>query len=300
MEIRQLVTFVNIIEQQSFSKAAAVLGYTQAAVTIQIQQLEQEFHTKFFSRVGRRIDLTPQGREFEKYAREILRTSDNAYKAISGRVFRSYSLHIGTLNSLLAVRIPQLVRHFYIHSPETHLKITAGLPRELTEMLNHNQLDMIYLLDNPISNPAWVKVLEAPEEIVFVASTHSYLARASSVPLKELTALPLFLTEQHTNYRQMLDQMFIERGLEVRPFFETGNTDVIIRLIQANQGVSFLPRLAVEESVRNGKLAVINVEDISLKMYRQLFYHRNKWVTEEMKEVIRFGRTLMDRPANVK
>ena len=137
MEIRQLITFVSIIEQQSFSKAAEALGYTQAAVTIQIQQLEQEFRTRFFNRIGRRIELTPQGREFEQYAREILRAQDRAYKAITGKVYRSNSLHLGTLDSLLAVRLPQLVRHFYIHSPETHLKVTTGLPQELMEMLNH-------------------------------------------------------------------------------------------------------------------------------------------------------------------
>lgn len=287
MEIRQLNTFIHIIEQQSFSKAAEALGYTQAAVTIQIQQLEQEFHTKFFNRIGRRIDLTPQGREFERYAREILRTQDQAYKAITGKVFRSYSLHIGTLDSLLAVRIPQMVRYFYIHFPDTHLKVTTGTPQELMEMLDHNQLDMLYLLDNPISDPSWVKTLEAPEEIVFVASARSYLAKAASVTLKELTALPMFLTEQHTNYRKVLDNLFMDQHLDVRPFFETGNTDVIIRMIQANQGVSFLPRLAVDEAVKSGELSIINVEGIHLKMYRQLFYHKNKWVTEEMKHVIR-------------
>ena len=287
MEIRQLVTFINIIEQQSFSKAAESLGYTQAAVTIQIQQLEQEFHTRLFDRIGRKIDLTPQGREFEKYAREILRTQDQAYRAITGKVYRSYSLRMGTLDSLLAVRIPQMVRYFYIHLPETHLKVITGTPQELMDMLNHNQLDMLYLLDNPISDPAWVKTLEAPEEIVFVASSRSYFAKAASVTLKELTALPLFLTEQDTNYRKVLDNLFMEQHLDVRPFFETGNTDVIIRMIQANQGVSFLPRLAVEEAVKKGELSIINVEGVRLKMYRQLFYHKNKWVTEEMKTVIR-------------
>ena len=68
MEIRQLTSFVKIVEMQSFSKAAESLGYTQAAVTIQIRQLEQEFNTRFFDRVGRRVVLTPPGREFLQYA----------------------------------------------------------------------------------------------------------------------------------------------------------------------------------------------------------------------------------------
>lgn len=52
MEIRQLHSFVKIVELQSFSKAAKAMGYTQAAVTIQIRQLEQEFNSRFFDRMG--------------------------------------------------------------------------------------------------------------------------------------------------------------------------------------------------------------------------------------------------------
>ena len=42
MEFRELSTFLQVAKLQSFSKAARVLGYSQAAVTIQIKQLEQE------------------------------------------------------------------------------------------------------------------------------------------------------------------------------------------------------------------------------------------------------------------
>ena len=287
MELRQLVTFVTIIEQQSFSRAAQTLGYTQAAVTIQIRQLEEEFHTRFFDRVGKHIQLTPPGKAFETYAREILRQDEKAHKALTGSVSRGYALHIGTQESLLASKLPPLIRHFYIHFPDIRLKVTTGTPQELAEMLDHNQIDMLYLLDHSLQDAHWMKVMEIESPIVFVASAHSYLARASSVNLKELLALPLFLTEEGFSYRKALDNLSLANQMEVYPFFETMNTDVIIRLIAANQGVSFLPLFAVEESVKRGELAVVNVEGISMSMYRQMFYHKNKWVTEEMKEVIR-------------
>lgn len=289
MEIRQLITFSTIVEQQSFSKTAEILGYTQAAVTIQIRQLEQEFHTRFFDRVGRRVELTPPGREFERYAREILKQDERAHRRLAGDVARGYSLRLGTLDSLLSVKIPPVVKHFYLHFPETQLKIIAGMPQELGEMLNRNELDMMYILDQPVSDSKWTKVVEAEEPIVFVASASSYLAKTPAIQLHELMNQPLFLTERGTNYRRALDQLLKENHLEARPFFETGNTDIIIQLIQANQGVSFLPRFAVEESVRNKKLAILNVENCSVSMYRQLFYHKQKWVTEEMKEVIRLA-----------
>ena len=82
MEIRQLNSFIKIVELQSFSRAAEALGYTQAAVTIQIRQLEQEFNTRFFDRVGRRVELTPPGKEFLVYAQEILRKINDVHAAL--------------------------------------------------------------------------------------------------------------------------------------------------------------------------------------------------------------------------
>ena len=68
MEIRQLLTFIRVVQFQSFSKAADSLGYSQSAVTIQIKNLEQDLNTHLFDRVGKRVTLTPEGERFLPYA----------------------------------------------------------------------------------------------------------------------------------------------------------------------------------------------------------------------------------------
>ena len=68
MEIRQLETFVHVAQLQSFSRAAEVLGYTQSAITVQIRLLESELETRLFDRTGKRVVLTPSGKEFMGHA----------------------------------------------------------------------------------------------------------------------------------------------------------------------------------------------------------------------------------------
>ena len=63
MEFREISTFLQVAQYQSFSKAARHLGYSQAAVTIQIKQLEQELGVHLFDRIGKQISLTHQGQE---------------------------------------------------------------------------------------------------------------------------------------------------------------------------------------------------------------------------------------------
>lgn len=64
MEIRNIITFVRIVEYNNFTKAAESLGYSQAAVTAQIKSLEKELGVPLFDRIGRSIALTEKGKTF--------------------------------------------------------------------------------------------------------------------------------------------------------------------------------------------------------------------------------------------
>lgn len=284
MEIRQLNSFIKIVELQSFSKAAEALDYTQAAVTIQIRQLEQEFGTRLFDRVGRHVELTPPGHEFLRYANEILRKVEDVHTALGSPVLQDSRLRIGTLESLLSFKLPAIIKYFYEKHPEVSLEVKTGSPRELTEMMEHNQIDIAYFLDRQLYDQNWIKDLEEKEPVVFVASPNAELVREGrhSLSLAELSEQPFFLTEKDSNYRYALEQRLAAKGLRIRPFFETGDTEVIIQLIRENRALSFLPYFAVKDYLDRGELVEIAAEDFDMIMYRQLFYHRDKWLTREM------------------
>ena len=293
MEIRQLHSFIKIVELQSFSKAAEALGYTQAAVTIQIRQLELEFNTRFFDRVGRHVELTPPGKKFLMYANEILRKVDDVHAMLGTAVVRDHKLRIGTLESLLSFKLPKVVSYFYKNYPTIALEIRSGTPKELSEMLDHNQIDLAYYIDQKVYGQNWEKTLEEPESVVFVASKGANLPNKEEYLLAELLNQPFFLTEKDSNYRYALEQELASRHLGIRPFFETRNPEVIIELIKENRALSFLPRYAVEESLKDGSLRLLKVRDFEMQMYRQLFYHKDKWITEEMNNFIALSKLSM-------
>ena len=64
MEIRNLMTFLRVVELQNFTRAAEQLGYCQSTVTIQIQQLEQELNVKLFERIGKKISVTEKEKKY--------------------------------------------------------------------------------------------------------------------------------------------------------------------------------------------------------------------------------------------
>ena len=82
MEFKNITTFLKVAELRNFSKAAKKLGYSQSAVTIQIQQLEHELGVQLFERIGRGAALTEEGQSFVFYANEILGAAEKARDSI--------------------------------------------------------------------------------------------------------------------------------------------------------------------------------------------------------------------------
>ena len=83
MEVRNLITFLKIIETGSFSKAAEQLTYSQSTVTVQIQQLEEEIGVQLFDRIGKKSTSRKKGHELEAYAQQIIALTQQA-AAIGG------------------------------------------------------------------------------------------------------------------------------------------------------------------------------------------------------------------------
>lgn len=289
MEIRQLVTFTRVVQFQSFSKAACDLGYSQSAVTVQIRLLEEELHIRLFDRLGKHVTLTAQGQSFLTHAYNILHEVNKARLSLTDEKEFCNPLHIGTLESLCFSKLPPILHYFREHHPKVPIRITTGSPEELIEMMERNQLDLIYILDEQRYDVNWYKALEHQEPVVFVSSPDFAQANQKDLSLTDLLHEPFFLTEKNANYRRALDCYLASKDLLLSPFLEISNTEFILKMIRDNHGLSFLPYFAVEESAKNGEISVLDVTDYHLSMYRQIFYHKDKWKTKEMDEFIRLA-----------
>lgn len=287
MELRQLKTFVTISQTESFSRAAEALGYTQSALTVQIRLLENELGVKLFDRIGKKVYLTSSGRQFLGHANQIIRDIKRAREFAKSEEELCGPLHVGTLESLCFSKLPQILNSFRSSHPKVPVKVTASTPNRLIDMMERNQLDLIYILDRPRYNDNWNKVMEVREPIVFVASPSCGFDGDRVISLEEIMDEPFFLTEKDENYRRELDCFLESQGRLLTPFLEISSTEFIIRMIRKNRGISYLPLFAVREYVENGELTVLDVADFSLTMYQQVIYNRNKWLTKEMDAFIR-------------
>lgn len=284
MEIRNIRTFLRVAELQSFTKAADQLGYSQAAVTVQIKQLEEELGTQLFDRIGRHIKLTEHGIQFMDHAMKVLKAAEDASTFVHKDENPSGKLRIGSIASLSMGVLPPVLLEFRTLCPQVETSIeTSRFVTELLDMMRQNDVDLLYFLDRKLYSSEWIKVFERPETIVFVTYPSHPLAGKKDVPIERLLEEPLILTTRGVSYCDDLEQMLAAQGLELHPFLEIGDTDVIIKLLLQQAGISFLPQYLVQEYLDAGILTMITTDIPVIQMWSQLIYHKNKWITPQMR-----------------
>lgn len=282
MELRNVKTFLRVAELLSFSRAAEDLHYTQSAVTIQIKQLERELGVELFERFGKNICLTRPGEAFIPYANDLMRAAGAALSFLNVPGAPHGPLRIGTVESLSTAVLPDILRELHDACPLVETVVRTSSIDRLIEMLNHNELDILYFLDKKLFCNDWVKAAEQAVDIVFVVSAGHPFAREGKKALKDIVNEPFILTEQGVNYRRELEQRLAAKNFSVTPYLDIANTEVIVKMLHKGTSISFLPVFAVAQAVGAGGLAIIEVADINVKMWKQLIYHKKKMVTPQM------------------
>ena len=293
MELREITTFLQVAQLKSFSKAAKQLGYSQAAVTIQVKQLEKELGVHLFDRLGKQTTLTHQGTVFYQHAASILKELECAKDAVMEASQLTGTLCLGTIESICASIFPPLLKEYHRLYPKVNVRIITDSPGTLLDMMNSNAIDIVYFLDKRMYDDKWIKVLEEPENIVFVSSSRHPIAKRGGLELSEVISQPFILTEKDASYRFILEQYLSAQNLAIRPFLEIGNTEFIINLLRANMGVSFLPCFTILSDIESGCLSPLDVKDFHMQTWRQIVYHKDKWVTREMGAFIQLAGAML-------
>ena len=285
MELRNLITFIHVAELGSFTKAAEQLGYSQSTVSFQIKQLEEELGCLLFERINHTITLTERGHELVSYAHGVRALMDEFKESLT-KEERSGSIHIVTPDSICDDMINSHYIDFHEKYPSISIRFTTGDSALMLDMLDHNEADFIITLDSRLYNKDYIIAKEQPLSMHFVANAASKFAGKKKLSVKDIIDEPYILTEHGQGYRRVLDRELAKMSLEITPVLEIGRTDIITAMIAQNNMVSFLPDFVTKDLVDLGVLCYLDVRDIHVDIWKQLIYHKNKWMSKSLKTFI--------------
>ncbi len=288
MEIRNLITFVQVAELNSFTKAAKALGYSQSTVSFQIKQLETELNCMLFERINHTISLTEKGREVLAYAQQISHITEEFKENLSNSEELSGHIHIVTPDSICEMMLTQNYNDFYHHYPKIFLKFSTADTDDMFRILDHNEADVIFTLDSHVYHQDYIIAKEERISTHFVTSANSPLAHRKTLSIKDILDQPFILTEKKMGYRRVFDEMLAQKSLEIHPVLEIGRTDLITTSLEKGVAISFLPDFVTQKKVDEGKLVHLDIVDFEIDIWKQLIYHRNKWISKHFNAFIQY------------
>ena len=255
MEIRQLRAFVAIAESGTFTAAAARVHVTQAAISMQIRQLEKEIGARVFVRAPRHVILTEAGEHLLHRARQILREHDAALEEIAELAGAERGrLRIGSASAMvLTDQLPRILKELRKQHPSAEISVTSGTSEALVEQIVAGELDIAF-----VSLPVDVRGIQtdrlSEDQLVAIASPRHKLAKQKTISAYTLAGEKLILGERGGNTRRLIDQFFAQAGVSLKVAMELSRQAAIRRMVEEDMGVGIVPLQSVKDEVESGKL----------------------------------------------
>ena len=288
MELRNLITFIHVAELGSFTKAAEQLNYSQSTVSFQIKQLEDELDCLLFERINHTITLTERGHELVSYAHQVRALTEDFKDSLTKESECQGHIHIVTPDSVCEEMINSRYLDFHEKYPLISIKFTTADTSVMFDMLDHNEADAIITLDSHSYRKDYIIAKEQALSMHFVASSKSKFAKKRGLKVKDIINEPFVLTEYGQGYRRVFDTELAKKSLEISPVLEIGRTDIITSLIAQSDMISYLPDFVTKDQIESGELCYLNVCDMKTDIWKQLIYHKNKWMSKSLKTVIEY------------
>ena len=286
MQLRNLITFIHVAELGSFTKAADQLGYTQSTVSFQIKQLEEELDCLLFERINHTITLTERGQELVYYAHQVRALTDEFKEKTSREDQLAGHIRIVTPDSVCEDMVNSHYIDFHSKYPLISIQFATGDTAMLLDMLDHNEADIIITLDRHCYNKDYIIAKEEQLSMHFVTNVASKFAGKQGLSIRDISGEPFVLTEHGQGYRRVLDRELAKKHMEITPVLEIGRTDMITSILTQSNMISFLPDFATKHLVDAGVLCYLDICDVNVEIWKQLIYHKNKWLSKSLKTVI--------------
>lgn len=244
MELRQLVYFVAVVDEASFTRAAAKLHVAQPGVSAQLRQLEREVGEPLLDRSGRTVRPTEAGLAMLPYARAALDAVAGARASIeelTGLV--RGQVRVGTVAYLASVDLPGLLAAFHQRHPDVDITVLTAAPEQLAEQLRTGQLDLV-LIGAGTSDDTIATQVVADEPIVAVVGRDHPLAGRSAVTIAGLAQHRLNCLPRGTGLRTAVDAACTAEGVRPHVAFESADPRVLIEFAAQGLGVALVAESA--------------------------------------------------------
>lgn len=276
MNYENLKLFRDIAQTHSFSRGAAMNGISQSAASQHVQELERALGVELLDRSTRPLVVTPAGRLYGEFCRDILRRKEDFESALQRmRQEVEGTLRVAAIYSVGLSELVRLEHEFAERQPEAKLEVQYLRPERIYEAVLAGEVDL-GLISYPEARRDLTVIPWRREEMVLAVSPeHPWANRADAVTPRELNGVDFISFDEDLPIRRHMDRFLKEHGVEVNIVLHFDNIQMIKEAVTHRVGVSIMPARVMKDDVEQGRLAAVRIADATL--FRPLgIIHRKK------------------------
>lgn len=297
MELSQLETFLTVVTERSFSRAAARLHRTQPAVSQVVRKLEEELGEPLFERASRDGTLTAAGEVLREYAERLLSLRNEAASALE----EVRSLERGRLtlaaNEYTCLYLLPVLDEFRRQCPQISIMVQRSLASRIPDEVARRTAEIGIVSFQP-DNDQLEAVAVYADDLIFVVHPKHVLAREKSVRVRDLGAENFIAHNVASPRRKLVEESFAKHRTPLNIGVELPSLEAIKRFVASGNGVALVPALSVQTEIARGELVGVAVPELDCSRKLWLVYRKQGSLSYAALAFMRVVRTLaQDRGA---
>lgn len=284
----RLQTFLTVCETLNYTRAAKELGLTQPAVSRHIRSLEVEYGVPLFVHKNKRISLSPAGTLLMRHARTIRSDGELLRQQLKDTNAQVQELHMGTTKTIADFVIGRPIVRFLRENPDLRLHLSVSNTTELLERIRQGTLD-VALVEGHFDSGEFDFCRYGTEEFIAVASAKHAFAH-EPLNLREVLNEPLLIREPGSGTRDILEKNLAAAELNIGDFrrcVEIGSMHIILQLLEADMGISFMYRAAAAEALSRGSLRQLRLCDFRVKHDFSFVWNKGSLFADTFRKICR-------------
>ena len=277
MNLQHLRYFLAVSRTGGFTQAAREMHVTQPTVSSGVSELERSLGVQLFNRDSRHVALTSEGRLLVSYAIQVEDLLEEAGERLEHRDLEpGEGFQFGAIDAAVIYLLPEILKEYMRSYPGVALKTQVAPSRYLVEdlLMNRAEFALIHL---PYTHPKIETVPIYRDTMPLVVGPEHRFAQRGEVDLAEVVEEPLILFHADSVSRKVVDEKLAEAGLELGAVMELRSPEAMRKLVEAGVGISFLPQLAVRESLDGGALQLVGVHGVAFEREIGVAWRRGRY-----------------------
>lgn len=263
MELSQLMIFLTVASEKSFSRAAQKLLRTQPAVSLAVQRLEAEIGEKLLDRSLKDGTLTDAGKILFEYAHKF----ENLRREMTNALTELRDKHTGRLiigaNESGALYLLTHIRKYRELYPGVKVEVRRSLSRHIPGEVLANSIDLGVVSYKPGDRNLHSTVIYH-DAIAFIVHPEHPFAQRKQISIRDLGQETVIAHNIASPYRQIVLDAFQKYQVPLKMDIEMPTVETIKKMVQDRMGVAFVPRMCVQSEVAAGQLVEVPVRELQV------------------------------------